>query len=103
MAENLLQAAPLKSKENESKVSDSNQPRADLDIFPKLAAFLDPHLIIPVLEFFYRGLGIYEEKAVLEAKLEIAKRLETRINSCGVLQSLYQSLLTYYYSLSFFF
>ena len=49
-------------------------PRADLDIFPKLAAFLDPHLIIPVLEFFYRGLGIYEEKAVLEAKLEIAKR-----------------------------
>ena len=77
MAENLLQP-PLKSKENESKVSDSNQPRADLDIFPKLAAFLDPHLIIPVLEFFYRGLGIYEEKAVLEAKLEIAKRLETR-------------------------
>jgi hypothetical protein len=49
-------------------------PRQDLDIFPKLAAFLDPHLIIPVLEFFYRGLGIYEEKAVLEAKLEIAKR-----------------------------
>ena len=69
---------PFIKSENDSKVSDSNQPRADLDIFPKLAAFLDPHLIIPVLEFFYRGLGIYEEKAVLEAKLEIAKRLVTR-------------------------
>jgi len=75
----------IDSKENDSKVSKvsnltSNQPQADLDIFPKLAAFLDPHLIIPVLEFFYRGLGIYEEKAVLEAKLEIAKRLVPSIS-----------------------
>jgi hypothetical protein len=35
------------------------KPRADLDIFPKLAAYLDPHLVIPVLESeFYRGLGV---------------------------------------------
>lgn len=49
-------------------------PRADLDIFPKLAAFLDPHLVIPVLECFYRTLGIYKEKDVLQAKYELARR-----------------------------
>lgn len=36
-----------------------SKPRADLDIFPKLAAYLDPHLVIPVLESdFYRGLQV---------------------------------------------
>jgi hypothetical protein len=53
-------------------------PRADLDIFPKLAAFLDPHLVIPVLEHFYRSLGIYEEKDVLQAKLDLALRCVAR-------------------------
>jgi hypothetical protein len=66
--------AETSKKEEDTTSTVKLSPRQDLDIFPKLAAFLDPHLIIPVLEFFYRGLGIYEEKAVLEAKLEIAKR-----------------------------
>jgi hypothetical protein len=40
------------------------KPRADLDIFPKLAAYLDPHLVIPVLESeFYRGLGVRSMQA----------------------------------------
>jgi hypothetical protein len=36
-----------------------SKPRADLDIFPKLAGFLDPHLVIPVLDSeFYKGLNV---------------------------------------------
>lgn len=35
------------------------KPRADLDMFPKLASYLDPHLVIPVLDSdMYKELGV---------------------------------------------
>ena len=70
----MSQGQPSTASAGSGDPSVSIRASPKFDIFPKLAAFLDPHLVVPVLGSFYKELGIYEEKAVLQATLDVVRR-----------------------------
>ena len=73
-----------------SSVVVSGTPRAEFDLIPTIAQYLDPHLVLPVLDSdFYKGLQVYDAKALLDAKLSLSRRTKMMDYSITIYQELH--------------